>query len=237
VLRRPLVEDAPPTALAVLQLLQEHVVANRRLPRHARAAFFGGSALDALRKAACDAPAAAARSAALALLTTLLCDVEVSPFLSSADAATAASTTAPATTAAGATAASSTAGAAAVPKSVLRVLLQLPAHSDAALQSVLFSALQATPALVAPYLRGLTSAALEPKPGLKTLQMYSMLTELLRTAPLSVSGDAKEGSSTVLPPEALLAMVLPPALSKKELTKVRLLLMLLMLHTHMNVCV
>jgi hypothetical protein len=219
VLRRPLVEDTPPTALAVLQLLQEHVLGNRRLPRHARAAFFGGSALDALRKAACDAPAAAVRTAALALLTTLLCDVEVSPFLSSADASTAAAAST-AATAAGSTSAAATAGAAAVPKSVLRVLLQLPAHSDAALQSVLFAALQATPALVAPYLRGLTSAALEPKPGQKTLQMYSMLTALLRTAPLSVSGDAREGGP-VLPPEALLAIVLPPALNKKELTKVR----------------
>jgi hypothetical protein len=151
------------------------------------------------------------RAAALSLLRKQLCDVEVSPFLSAADATAGGAATAAAT----ADATSDAAAATAAPKSVLRVLLQLPAHSGAALQKVLFSALQATPALVEPYRRGLSAAALEPKPGQRTLQIYAMLTALLRSAPLSITDST---SSAVLPPEALLAMVLPPALTKKELT-------------------
>ncbi|CAM9483579.1 unnamed protein product, partial [Chrysoparadoxa australica] len=72
------------------------------------------------------------------------------------------------------------------------------------------------PALVPHYLRSLSRDLLEAKPSSRCLQAYSFVSQLLREAP-AVAGDT--ASLRSLPPAALLALVIPSALCKKELSK------------------
>ncbi|KAG5175726.1 hypothetical protein JKP88DRAFT_337407, partial [Tribonema minus] len=211
-LRAPLAEDAAPTALLVLRLMDQYVL---RAPvqrsgggggggaaQRARVSFFCADAMDALRAAAFESPHARVRKRSLTLLTALLTDAALSPFLSHA---------------AGVAAAGAGAAAAAAlpepPRAVARAALLLPAQSDAAARALLVAVLRATPPLLAPFLESLSAASLEPRATPRCLRGYALLAEVLRCAPLP-RGDLSGAAAA-----ALAALVLPPALGKKEFTK------------------
>lgn len=113
-------------------------------------------------------------------------------------------------------------------------------HPSLSMHALHQSALRTCPALVGPYLRSISAEVLQARPSYQLLQTYSLLSFVLREAPVSLVVDKgrpaapawRHGYETGSGVEAfilggrgrsggevLLATVIPLALSKKELTK------------------